>query len=1252
MEKDGVVEVLETEPSQVSAMTGQEKKDWMLKDSKARCIIVQCVSDRYIECLKDSVTAREMLEALTAIFERKSPLSKLFIMKKLMKMKFNVGELQDHFVEVESLLRELESLGSKFDESDKACYLLLTMPEKYEAVITALETMSTAITFDFVKSRLLDAELKMKESSKSVSSDETSFVAHKGKCYNCGSTEHFVRNCPKNQEYRGRPGHSYRGRGRGFKRQHRSGKANFAENCEDGQEISFIASTVLAADSSSAFKFVLDSGATDHIVSEELNRYMVKIDQLERGIQIRLANGQKMEAQSKGRLRLQVHNKIVNIEALIVKGLSFNLLSVRKIMKTGFSVTFSGSKAVISDGNNFRLECQERRNLFFADFTLPKSDSVSCAAASVQNLGMLWHQRLGHVNNVFLKRMGLPVCNEICSSCKVGKAKRTPFKATERPRSRKKGELIYSDISGPVKTPTNNNEKYFQTIIDDYTHFVTVYLLKAKSEAEDSLMNYVRNLEAEGNRCCRIRTDCGGEFSSSRLKNFCQQKGIRLEYTLPYTQQENGVSERANFTLMSRTRTLMADTGLPKHLWGEAIRCAAYQLNRCPTSVLNFGIPAEKFYGKKVDLSKLKVFGSKAWAYKLPVPSDKLEPRAVECRLVSYGRVGYRLWNPVTDKIITSRDVSFDESNFKYSPESQGHVDIPLEDKRAEVIGKSEENEDELQDDSQNMELDNTQNMELDNTQNMEQDDNSNENNGHEEEVAKRPSKRPRYLDDYEVYQAFCLLTSDGASEPNSYEEAKNQPEWKLAVDRELNSLKDMKTWKEVPSTGKEKLVDTKWVFRVKNDGEKKARLVARGFLQDLVSDVYAPVTRLSTVRILISYALNKDYLISQLDIPSAFLNGDLKSSVFIKPPDGVKVKPGYVLKLNKALYGLKDAPRSWYNTIHSFLINLGFTQSLYDSCLYKRNDIILVLFVDDILVTGPPKDIASIISSLKSKFRAKDMGELKTYLGIQVTRTDSSISLSQADMIKRVLAKFNMSSCKGAATPMESKLQIDPNEEILTGIPYRELIGSLMYLSLGSRPDIAYAVSYLSQFLDKPTASAWKAGKRILKYLRETKDLKLHFYKKDLSVTAYSDADWASDRLDRRSVSGGTIFYRGNPVSWFSRKQRCVALSSTEAEYISAALTASEVISVLGIVSEVEKCSVQGTLFIDNQGAIQLSKGCDNNKRTRHIDVKYHFLKDLVSKEIIQTVYVKSSENLSDILTKSLGPDQFKILRGGLNLM
>lgn len=281
-----------------------------------------------------------------------------------------------------------------------------------------------------------------------------------------------------------------------------------------------------------------------------------------------------------------------------------------------------------------------------------------------------------------------------------------------------------------------------------------------------------------------------------------------------------------------------------------------------------------------------------------------------------------------------------------------------------------------------------------------------------------------------------------------------------------------------------------------------------------------------------------------------------LESEVYIKPPEGITVKENKVLKLNRGLYGLRESPKCWNQRFNNFTEEKGFRRSQHDVCLYigETINVWMLIYVDDIILTGLDEDIEKVVKYLKKEFQVKDFGFPKSFLGMEIRKAKDGLKITQQKQIEKMLTKFNMTECKTSATPLTKGYQMDESEEVVTDLPYRQLIGSLMFVSTVSRADISYATSYLSQYLDKTTKSLWIQGKRILRYLKGTMNTGLHYTKSNTtSIVTYSDADWAGSHTDRKSVSGSVTLYNGCPVAWFSRKQSCVALSTVEAEYVAA---------------------------------------------------------------------------------------------------
>lgn len=1241
-------------------------------DAKARSIIARCVSDKYIEVIKRCQSAKEMLTQLEDMFERKSICNKLHLKRRLLSLKCDVNEkLQDFFLKFDNIINQLEAIGAKVEPIDQICYLLEAMPKRYNNVVTSIETMTTekTINIEFIKARLLDAEMKM-EDEPQMSNQEEAFLS----CYSCGKRGHKSSQCRVRGQNRGRTmtrGNFYNNRGRSYRRSSRGSWQSRPSSSEQGNtattsEISFTAAFCANINSDNhEIKFVIDSGATENLIMDKYEQEMTDIEDLEKEVKIYVANGQYLTSKKKGNIHVKFNNISIKIQGLIVKNLSHNLLSVQKLLQKGNSVRFYDNLVKIySQGACMYGKMFGR--LYVITFKL---NNEFCNAINDITENDLWHRRLGHANRRHLKILHLPYSETPCGPCMEGKSTRLPFDPVPKPRSYHIGELLHTDISGPVSTPNLNGEIYYHTIVDDYSHFCVVYLLKGKHEATDNLINYIQQLETQtGNKVKKIRCDNGGEFKNQKIQDFCRQKGINIQYTIPYSPQSNGVSERMNRTIYNKARTLLLETGLPKYLWGEAVRCAVYQINRCPSSAINFNAPAKIMTGKS-DLSKLKVFGSKAWAVTIP-KKDKFERRAKEMRFIGYSPNGYRLWDPEKNEIVISRDVRFNEQQIKYKEQQKQedeymkHYEEKEENNEKEAKQKKkedqniEENQNKIQRQNKEEREKKKEEEEVENIENN-LEENKNDENSDEEEYEEstdqpitttrsgRIIKKPKKLHDYDLNIAYCLCSGL----PTNYEEAVQIEEWQEAINKELNSHNKLETWEEAYLPDGTKAIETKWIFRQKQDGTKKARLVAKGFQQISKNQYYySPVATMPTVRTMLSQAIQNNLKIKQLDVPTAFLNGKLEEDVYIKCPDGVKLRQGNVLKLKKALYGLKEAPKCWNQRFHEFIIKNGFEQSKHDVCLYIKDNTWLLIFVDDILILGEGEEI---IAKLKKEFNIKDLGEIKNYLGLEITKRKDRLQITQKEMIQKLLIKFNMQECKGVNTPLETNFNADIDAPIID-VPFKELIGSLLYISTNSRPDIAFAVSYLSRFLDKPTQQLWTAGKRILRYLKATMDKSLIYTKFNgpVELKAYSDADWGSDRIDRKSTSGCAIFHGKNIITWFSRKQSSIALSTAEAEFVAGAIAVTELLHIKGVFSDLNyNKPIPIHLFIDNQSTIKLIQNNINSKASKHIAIKYHFIKDVINKKMISLSYVPTDENVSDIFTKALPMPKHMYFSDKLNL-
>ncbi|KAJ0764103.1 putative RNA-directed DNA polymerase [Helianthus annuus] len=518
----------------------------------------------------------------------------------------------------------------------------------------------------------------------------------------------------------------------------------------------------------------------------------------------------------------------------------------------------------------------------------------------------------------------------------------------------------------------------------------------------------------------------------------------------------------------------------------------------------------------------------------------------------------------------------------------------------------------------------------------------------------------------------FCFINSlNKTVEPSSYFEAIKDPRWIEAMNSEMEALYRNNTWVVVDLPKGRKPIGCKWVYRIKYkaNGEVeryKARLVAKGFNQREGIDfgeTFSPVVKMVTVRVILKLAVNKGWPLYQLDINNAFLYGSLSEDVYMTLPQGYfDNDKNKVCKLVKSLYGLKQAPRKWNEKLTSVLLEMGFVKSLCDHSLFvlcKENVIVVLLvYVDDIVITGNSiSEITHVKKSLSESFKIKDLGILKYFLGIEVLYSDEAICLSQRKYCLELLNEFGYLGCKPVNTPIEQSHVItsktDKDNQFLENVNgFQKLIGKLIYLSL-TRPDISYAVQFLSQFMHKPCQSHLDIALRLLRYLKQNPGKGVMFRKTDnFDISGYVDSDWGKCTMTRKSVTGFGIFLGDTLVSWKSKKQGIVSRSTAEAEYRAMCSAACEVMWIKNILSELKVfCTLPMRLFCDSKSAISISQNPVFHERTKHFELDLHFLREKIASSIIDPQKIASENQIADIFTKGLNTAQHDALCEKLGL-
>ena len=517
------------------------------------------------------------------------------------------------------------------------------------------------------------------------------------------------------------------------------------------------------------------------------------------------------------------------------------------------------------------------------------------------------------------------------------------------------------------------------------------------------------------------------------------------------------------------------------------------------------------------------------------------------------------------------------------------------------------------------------------------------------------------------------IVALDDERDPSTFSEAKSVPDklkWEEAMKREMESLWSNEVWELVEPPPNRKIVGSKWIFKRKLDADGtveryKARLVAQGCTQMFGLDyeeTFSPVVRFESVRFLLAIGALHQLQLHQMDVSTAFLHGELTDEVYMRQPEGF-IEPGkehLVCHLKRSIYGLKQSPCCWNHTLDNRLKEMGFKQAPCDPCLYLLSDsegelFVVGVYVDDIILGGKSVDkMITTKKELNEKFKMKDLGPLHHFLGVKIIQDQLTgvTWIGQPSYTEKILQKYGMHDSKPVSSPVNPDIKLvayENSDDVCNQHMYQAVVGSLLYLSTKTRPDIAYAVSSVARYCANPTKDHWTAMKRILRYLKGTCNYGL-LYRKDApaELIGYSDADWAGDVGDRKSTSGYIYLLGGAAISWKSSKQSCVALSTTEAEYIALSSASQEAIWLQQLMSDLLNKRVQETTILeDNQSTICLAKNQQVHGKTKHVDIKYHFIRDLVEAERIKLTYCASKDMVADMLTKGLPIKQFEKLRG-----
>ena len=1267
---------------------------WNKTSAQAKMVLSQCVSDELHHRIAGRLSAREAWEILTKEFDNKAE-DQLFrqcldffciewsdnedapsVLARIKNQHrdFSAGLKTRKIESVESLLellfvsKVLHILPKRL-ETFKSSYLLLkanenkTINDISSALIIHERNVAPVPTPD-VSGEVL--EVRNDKKNKFVRKTNKPSLSDRSKsetptnrgnnisdfpCRYCNQKGHWLKQCTR-WKADGQPPYPARASGTGTSKN----LSPTVNETEAKLALISVSSDVLAI--STDDDWWVDNGATKHI-THNFNLF-TKYEPFSGNYMVTAADNKKLKAFGSGTIEItnfsngQLKNSTLN-EVWYVPGISRNLFSVLAAHDRNPTSKFESDlhecRFTVNGKIVFTGSREQHGTLYRASFHPVHPEEPCVNLVEGTDTLQLYHERWGHMDRQYVRiklqsELGIAVkpSKELCGPCQFGKAHRQPFGT--RVQTSKPGELLSGDVCGPFDK-SFNGRRYLIVIKDHFSHYRFCFVAREKSAVKEAIREVLAKAAVIGHKVKEFLSDNGGEFDNEEVRAILREYGVTQRLTAPYTPQQNGAVERENRTIVEMARTFKysnSEIKFPEAIWAELVTTAGYILNRLGKSSIETKSPHEVWFGKKPRIKHLRIVSSKCYVHIPAEKRRKMDSKAVVGYLVGYdGDERYRIYIPEKRDIVLSRDVIFHEK--------VGDCHERVSTKFEDAVGQADEE-------------DNRTNKVVPSGSSSSSEDEEENSTSPNCRKSSRERRKPSYFQDY-VTVAEAFVTEN---DPKSYSEAmqrKDNYEWKKAMDTEINSMHSNEAWDLVELPPGKPVINNKWVFRLKlhPDGtidKYRARLVIQGCAQRPGIDyeeTFSPVTRLDTIRTLLAVAATERMILKQFDVSAAFLYGDVNEEIYMRQPIGYSDNSDRVCRLKRSLYGLKQASRCWNRKFDDFMISLKFKPSNEDPCVYIRRHesykLIVALYVDDGLVISTSKDQMGVfIEELRSKFKIVAK-ELSYFLGLQISKINNDIAVSQTAFIDRILNRFNMTECNPVKIPID-KLGSPAPGKAPVNFPYRSAVGALLYLARGTRFDISFTVSVLSRSLENPTAEDVGRVKKVLRYLAGTKDLKLLYRCKPETrqLGCYSDADFAGCHSTYRSTSGVVIMFADAAISWFSQRQRLVADSTCEAELVAANAASKEVIWISRLLIELIDLSSRPILLLDNEAAKRLSENPELHSRSKHILRKHFFIRDRIKANMLEVSHVESELQLADLFTKPMAYKRLLFLRNKLGLI
>ena len=1261
------------------------------KDDKAKSVqvkgtILLYVDDYHLQMADGVATAKGLWDKLKETFQASTNAKRLLLRQQLSTLrKEPKEEITQYIARAKGIASDLDSIGHPTEPSELVLPIMAGLPKEYSVLVSIVGASKTEYTLEEILQILLihEQQIIAEGRHETVQVYGMRDLSFKGKSrrqprqnkppvqqlgQQSGSrgapSKRIVGNC----FYCDKPGHMQR---------------DCRSRIEDEKRgvqrtIAFSAST-MAADNND---WIIDSGATRHLTP---NRQILQdYRSVESNTEVLFVNGQQSNAEGQGNVELQVKTpfgiKLVTLyNVLHVPEATASLFSTRQAMNHGSEVMFSNNRCQVTRNGKIVMEgiSQGDGLMIINQVRRPPANALAVRAAGNETPG-LWHRRYGHLGYDNLAKLknqnmveGISVsaadfklekqAKPFCETCTLAKQHRLPFPTSDS-KSSSQLELVHMDVCGPLQEGSTGGARYLATFIDDYSKLAHVEPIAQKSDVAEAVKKTMMRWETQtSKRLKAVRTDRGTEYLNTELETYFSSRGIVHQTTAAYTPEQNGVAERFNRTLMEKVRAMLYDAHLDYELWAEAAATATYVRNRSPTSQCA-QTPWELFYGSKPDVSNMRVFGAQIYKHVPKQLRRKLDPLSEKGLFIGYqpDSKAYRVL--IDGRVSIAKDVTFVENQQGATAgeaATEANEANPAKHSKKVAIELVEEEEGIDRGPSYSTDSDSAEEAAREAAERAE---------GEAEPITEGASPEPT------SEGASSTAAENSAQQFDSYQtrypQRDRQPPAVIYKPR-AHAAKATELTMEEPQSYAEALKSpeaAEWTLAMAGNIERyKARLVAKGFMQQEginYNEVFAPVSKHTTLRTLLALAAAEDMELHQLDIKTAFLNGDLEETIYMQQPEGyAEGGPNMVCHLRKALYGLKQAPRAWNTRLKQELESMGFTASEADPGLFigqfKHGTVYLLVYVDDILVAAKSAaDIQHVKDRLTEVFKVRDLGEAKYFLGMSLERDRQAktLKMTQERLATELVSRYGMRESKTKSVPLSTSIKLEQATEdnLLDreAFPYSELVGSLLYLSVCTRPDISQAVGVLARYMAKPRVEHWTAAKGVLRYIAGTLKHGICFGDGSTTVEGYCDADYASDLQTRRSTTGFVFILGGGAISWGSRLQPTVAASTSEAEYMAAAQAVKEALWLRTLLSSFRSKAGAMKIYCDSQGAIKLLKHPIASIRSKHIDVIHHFARERVYRKEITFEYISTEDMVADCLTKALPMRKFKFCISGMGVV